>query len=121
MNPKFAKAIITTFKFEEQQRLRFVVIDVDKENGKISDQDLIGTLISFQIFCFYKNIFAFFFLNLYCLRDITDGHIIGASPITNKTTRVIYLEFPTISQTDQSTGEQWLVKTLERLLFSQRK
>ena len=50
LNPKFAKAIITTFKFEEQQRLRFVVIDVDKENGKIADQDLIGTLISFSIF-----------------------------------------------------------------------
>ncbi|KAI8827199.1 KIAA1599 protein-like protein [Fimicolochytrium jonesii] len=43
LNPDFAKAIELDYYFEEEQKLRFVVIDIDKPNGRIQDQDLLGT------------------------------------------------------------------------------
>ncbi|TPX67655.1 hypothetical protein SpCBS45565_g03617 [Spizellomyces sp. 'palustris'] len=43
LNPDFAKGIVIDYYFEEEQRLKFVVMDIDKPNGSIQDQDLLGT------------------------------------------------------------------------------
>ncbi len=42
LNPKFAKSLVIDYYFEEVQNLKFVVVDVDKANGSLKDQDLIG-------------------------------------------------------------------------------
>ncbi|KAI9105421.1 Copine-domain-containing protein [Phlyctochytrium arcticum] len=43
LNPDFTKPIKIDYFFEEEQKLKFVVLDVDKPNGFVSDQDLLGT------------------------------------------------------------------------------
>ena len=47
LNPKFATPIVLDYRFEERQNLRFLVVDIDKEGGKLEEQEIIGTVISF--------------------------------------------------------------------------
>ena len=42
LNPAFTTPIETDYRFEELQKLKFVVVDVDDETGRIESQDLIG-------------------------------------------------------------------------------
>ena len=42
LNPAFTTPIETDYRFEELQRLKFVVVDVDDSTGHIDSQDLIG-------------------------------------------------------------------------------
>jgi len=41
-NPRFIKPIVVEYHFEEWQPIKFLVLDIDKANGKIEDQDYIG-------------------------------------------------------------------------------
>jgi len=41
-NPRFIKPIVVEYHFEEWQPIKFLVLDIDKANGKITDQDYIG-------------------------------------------------------------------------------
>src|SRR5690554_1141712 len=42
LNPVFVTGLEIDYRFEEVQRLKFVVYDIDKKNGKAKDQDLLG-------------------------------------------------------------------------------
>ncbi|KAG0251739.1 Copine-9 [Mortierella polycephala] len=42
LNPVFVTGLEIDYRFEEVQRLKFVVYDIDKKNGKTKDQDLLG-------------------------------------------------------------------------------
>ena len=44
LNPDFTKAIPMVYKFEEQQRLRFYVYDLDNETATLDDDDVLGNL-----------------------------------------------------------------------------
>ena len=44
LNPDFTKAIPMDYKFEEQQRLRFCVYDLDNETATLDDDDVLGSL-----------------------------------------------------------------------------
>ena len=44
LNPEFTKAIAMDYKFEEQQRLRFCVYDLDNETATLDDDDVLGSL-----------------------------------------------------------------------------
>uniref|UniRef100_A0A6B2L0E4 C2 domain-containing protein n=1 Tax=Arcella intermedia TaxID=1963864 RepID=A0A6B2L0E4_9EUKA len=46
LNPKFSKSIELDYFFEKVQPLKFVVLDVDDEKGKIQDQDMIGDVVT---------------------------------------------------------------------------
>lgn len=60
----FVSAIQVSYRFEAPKKLRFVVIDIDKVGGKMEEQRLIGTIISFFLFLIkFPRIFLFFFLN----------------------------------------------------------
>ncbi|TPX62249.1 hypothetical protein PhCBS80983_g00457 [Powellomyces hirtus] len=42
LNPNFAKPVLITYLFEEVQKLRFAVYDIDKQNGTLDQQDFLG-------------------------------------------------------------------------------
>jgi len=42
LNPKFVKSIMMEYRFEEEQRLRFAVYDIDNQNKLLDSQDFIG-------------------------------------------------------------------------------
>ncbi|XP_068226991.1 copine-8-like [Palaemon carinicauda] len=42
LNPDFATKIPVTYRFEEQQRLKFQVFDIDYDSNNLSDHDFIG-------------------------------------------------------------------------------
>ncbi|KAL9649914.1 hypothetical protein ABK040_011387 [Willaertia magna] len=45
LNPKFVKSFILDYRFETNQFLKFVVVDIDNEKSKnVNDQDLIGEM-----------------------------------------------------------------------------
>ena len=44
LNPDFTKAIPMVYKFEEQQRLRFYVYDLDNETATLDDDEVLGNL-----------------------------------------------------------------------------
>ncbi len=43
-SPVFTTPIHLDYFFEEAQKLKFVVVDVDKDNDRLEDQELIGTV-----------------------------------------------------------------------------
>ncbi|KAJ3088594.1 Copine-8 [Quaeritorhiza haematococci] len=43
LNPQFSRAFAVDYHFEEEQPLRFVVVDVDNASASIKDQDYLGT------------------------------------------------------------------------------
>ncbi|XP_068085435.1 copine-8-like [Anabrus simplex] len=43
LNPDFVKKIHMTYRFEEQQLLKFVVYDIDSENPRLDEQDFLGS------------------------------------------------------------------------------
>ena len=43
-NPQFAKAIQLEYRFEEAQKLRFAVYDLDNETASLADDDFLGSL-----------------------------------------------------------------------------
>eukprot|EP01134_Creolimax_fragrantissima_P007607 CFRG7607T1 len=44
LNPVFSTKVTVDYNFEQNQLLRFVVVDIDKPNSGIDKQDLIGTV-----------------------------------------------------------------------------
>jgi hypothetical protein len=40
LNPKFSKSVTIDYYFEEVQKMRFVVVDIDKPTGRIIVRDL---------------------------------------------------------------------------------
>lgn len=42
LNPDFAKKIHMTYRFEEQQSLKFAVYDVDTKDPHLQNQDFLG-------------------------------------------------------------------------------
>ena len=43
-NPKFTKAIQMEYRFEEAQKLKFAVYDLDNESASLADDDFLGAL-----------------------------------------------------------------------------
>ena len=43
-SPQFAKAIQLEYRFEEAQKLRFAVYDLDNETASLADDDFLGSL-----------------------------------------------------------------------------
>ncbi|XP_076063545.1 copine-8-like [Oratosquilla oratoria] len=44
LNPEFSTKVKITYRFEEQQKLKFCVYDVDSNNAHISNHDFLGSL-----------------------------------------------------------------------------
>ncbi|XP_071958749.1 copine-3-like [Antedon mediterranea] len=44
LNPKFGKAIFVDYKFEEVQKLKFMVYDLDNDTASFSDDDFLGSM-----------------------------------------------------------------------------
>ena len=49
LNPSFTTPIVIDYYFEMPQLLRFVVVDIDKPGAPLTEQDLIGQIISSSI------------------------------------------------------------------------
>ena len=43
-NPEFAKVIKMEYRFEEVQKLKFSVYDIDNETDSLGDDDFLGSL-----------------------------------------------------------------------------
>ena len=44
LNPEFAKVIMMDYRFEEVQKLKFSVFDIDNETADLGDDDFLGSL-----------------------------------------------------------------------------
>lgn len=44
LNPEFSKSIEMVYKFEEVQRLKFLVYDIDNESVTLDDDDFLGSM-----------------------------------------------------------------------------
>ena len=42
LNPSFAKTLVTDYYFEEVQKLKFAVFDIDNETQTLGDDDFLG-------------------------------------------------------------------------------
>lgn len=44
LNPKFTKAIQLDYAFEEVQKIKFSVFDIDNESASLGDDDFLGSM-----------------------------------------------------------------------------
>ena len=42
LNPSWSKSVLMEYHFEQEQKLRIFVLDIDKNSSKLSDHDVIG-------------------------------------------------------------------------------
>ena len=81
LNPNFAKSFQIVYAFEEVQRLKFSIFDIDSESQRLTEHDFLGEIevtlgqvykcISFSYAYINNYLFIIISYNLYCSILIT--------------------------------------------------